>query len=446
MGIFNGFHRKQSSRAPMEQHDYDIARKSSFSDLLSMFKSEKKKCLDTDIFVERINHLNVQSGKNSHFNVTVPDSSNTSLPQIMSDSDNTEISKEDTLKSQIADHLRLAKEMQEAHNYNDANEEKKRAEELQNQLSLIRKQSEKDQKLDVSENKEREKTKSEQKLNVKSQKTKEKLQNRDNKPQPKIQKQLNDDHLNSIWENRNQILSNAFFKVKEKFGNRNSVSTSEIKNYVLSIIPKELQPIVEETFNQVQHMSPEEQKQQIQQAKQLQNANKTKNEVENKQKQQSDNEKTISKQSSGISITCGKKNNSTKNKRGFNNMNNQENNFNMNQNNNSNLDNREFNTDNTISSVQGIIHDQTFNEESKLVINSKVLSTLSAIKIDQDKIKLAYPNGQVKVIGAENTPGHVDFQLVSDFAQFKHDLRQMLINSNYVESDFLIPNRFTISL
>lgn len=455
MDLFKSFHRKQNHNA--KHRKYEKARKNSFPDLFSMFKSEAKQSVDDDVSVERINHLDVQANTNGHFNVTIPENSSRHVDKIMNDEEEN-VSKVDTFNAQIKDHQQLAKELTEAGSLEDAKKEKEMAEELIQQRDLlIKKNTSANNDLndsptlenDDSNNSKLEKEKTTP-LEDNRDSVEDKIQSQSNDHQS-IEKQLNDDHFNEIWENRDMILKNAFVKVQQEFSNRPNASQEEIKEFVLQQVPEELKPIIEQTFKQASAMTPEEQRQQILKAQQLNRSNQNNiresrddimnnNQNENKSSEvnvfgmssNNDNNRPLPNDESVVSPEpTDVMPNTTPNV---------ESSYDMNDN------NSETTNKSVISSVKGLIKDNVFNEESTLVINNRVLKTLQAIKINPDRILLAYKNGMVKSIGPANNGSttNVDFVLISDYKQFVSDLKSMLINSDLVDSDFLVPNRFNI--
>lgn len=455
MDLFKGFHRKQNHNA--KHRKYEKARKNSFPDLFSMFKSEAKQSVDDDVSVERINHLDVQANTNGHFNVTIPENSSRHVDKIMNDEEEN-VSKVDTFNAQIKDHQQLAKELTEAGSLEDAEKEKEMAEELIQQRDLlIKKNSSSDEQLNevlapLKDNPDKPQVEEED-----THQAEEEGLSSVNEPQAQsdthqsIKEQLNDDHFNEIWENRDSILKNAFVKVQQEFSNRPNASQNEIKEFVLQQIPEELKPIIEQTFKQASAMTPEQQRQQILKAQQL---NKSKEEkIQESRDDTMDNNQNENK-SSEVNV-FGMNSNNENNRP----LSSDEStstpdssvpvsdptpdanpSYDMNNN------QPEASNKSVISSVKGLIKDNVFNEESTLVINNRVLKTLQAIKINPDRILLAYKNGTVKSIGpaSDDLTTNVDFVLISDYRQFVSDLKAMLINSDLVDSDFLVPNRFNI--
>lgn len=447
MDLFKGFHKKQNH--VVKHRDYENARTRSFPNLLSMFKSEDKKSLEDDISVERINHLNVQEGVNGHFNVTTPEKSSQPLGKIMSDEEQN-VSKIDTFNAQIQDHQDLAKELYNAGNQEDAQKEQERAAELISQRNaLIQNDENKKEKVDANNSKNDSEensatTKSNSAPNIlpKSQEN-ELLKKEDiisEKRHSKIEKQMNDDHFNDVWENRAEILKNAYQKVQQHFNQRPDASKAEIEAFVLNQVPDELRPVIEANFKRVKSMTPEEQRLQIEKARRL-NSNiqpdkeSSDNNMINNQKEEKSSEISIFGNDSNESTTSKQDGNDS-----FSNENLQSSNFKQAEAKPSN----ERKNNSTITSVKGLIKDNIFNEESTLVINNRVLKTLIAIKINPDRVLLAYKNGSVKSIGNETLNGKSDFVLISDFNQFVSDLKGMLKDSSLVDSDFLVPNRFNI--
>ena len=81
MDLFKGFHRKQNHNA--KHRKYEKARKIVFQIYSVCLKSEAKQSVDDDVSVERINHLDVQTNTNGHFNVTIPENSSRHVDKIM---------------------------------------------------------------------------------------------------------------------------------------------------------------------------------------------------------------------------------------------------------------------------------------------------------------------------------------------------------------------------
>lgn len=454
MDLFKSFHRKQNHNA--KHRKYEKARKNSFPDLFSMFKSEAKQSVDDDVSVERINHLDVQANTNGHFNVTIPENSSRHVDKIMNDEEEN-VSKVDTFNAQIKDHQQLAKELTRAGSLEDAKKEEEMAEELIQQRDLlVKKKTPANNDLNDSqalENNDLNNSKSEKEKNISLEGNQDSVKNKTQSQSDNhqsIEKQLNDDHFNEIWENRDMILKNAFVKVQQEFSNRPNASQEEIKEFVLQQIPEELKPIVEQTFKQARAMTPAEQRQQILKAQQMNRNHKNNiresrddimnnNQNENKSSEvnvfgtsSNDNNRPLS---NNESVTNSEPTDSFPNTTSS-----AETSYDMN-------DTKSKTTNKSvISSVKGLIKDNVFNEESTLVINNRVLKALKAVKINPDRILLAYKNGMIKSIGPDNNDltTNIDFVLISDYKQFVSDFKSMLINSDLVDSDFLVPNRFNI--
>lgn len=442
MDLFKSFHRKQNHNA--KHRKYEKARKNSFPDLFSMFKSEAKQSVDDDVSVERINHLDVQANTNGHFNVTIPENSSRHVDKIMSEEEKN-VSKVDTFNAQIKDHQQLAKELTKAGSLEDARKEEEMAEELIQQRDLlVKKNTPANNELNDSKSKKEKSTSLEDNQDFVENKAQSQSDNHQS-----IEKQLNDDHFNEIWKNRNMILKNAFVRVQQEFSSRPNASQEEIKEFVLQQIPEELKPIIEQTFKQASAMTPEEQRQQILKAQQMNRSNK--NNIRESRDDIMNNNQNENKSSEVNVFGMNSNNNhplpnneavtnSEPTDSPSNTTSSVESSYDMN-------DNKSETTNKSvISSVKGLIKDNVFNEESTLVINNRVLKALQAIKINSDRILLAYKNGMVKSIGPANNDlaTNIDFVLISDYKQFVSDLKSMLINSDLVDSDFLVPNRFNI--
>lgn len=449
MDFFRSFRKNKSHHESSRK--YSKARTNRFDSLFSMFKSEQRSSIEDDISVERINHLDAQASENSHFNIDVSGSGSRLLNIIMDDNDNSNISKIDTLNTQIEEHQKLAEELVAAGNQIDADEEIKRAQGLIEQRDQLIKKQEDEQKdkVETPDDTPQEKT------------SVERVQEKETKEEPsslnEVQKQIEEDHFNEVWKNRNEILKTAYNGMVAKLKENPHMTRDEIKDYILSKIPEELRPIINDSFDKVSHMSQDQLKAQIK-AVSLQKeeiSSKEKEEIDSipetppKDKEPSSNEnqqeeKQKQKESLSTEVPLFENNPSqikkeSESEKGDTSMNNEMNNNEYNMNNNQAPVN---NDSNVITAVEALIIDSIFQEETRLVINERVLRTLLAVKINDEQILLAYKNGTVKKIGIN--PNTDDFVLASDFNEFKNSLRSMLINSSLVDSDFLVPNRFNI--